>query len=42
MALSHGNAVSVRLSMDDSEKLLVFLVLLLFIGGVAMGYMAHG
>jgi hypothetical protein len=29
-------------SMDDQEKLLVFLVLLLFIGGVAMGYMAHG
>jgi len=27
--------------MDDQEKLLVFLVLLLFIGGVAMGYMAH-
>jgi len=28
--------------MDDQEKLLIFLVLLLFIGGVAMGYMAHG
>jgi hypothetical protein len=42
MALSHGNAVSARLSMDDSEKLLIFLVLCIFIGGVAMGYMAHG
>jgi len=28
--------------MDDKEKLLIFLVLILFIGGVAMGYMAHG
>jgi hypothetical protein len=24
--------------MDDKEKLLIFLVLFLFIGGVAMGY----
>jgi hypothetical protein len=29
-------------SMDDKEKLLIFLVLFLFIGGVAMGYMANG
>lgn len=37
-----GSVESARQSMDDQEKLLVFLVLLLFIGGVAMGYMAHG
>jgi hypothetical protein len=42
MVLSLGNALNVRPSMDDSEKLLIFLVLCLFIGGVAMGYMAHG
>jgi hypothetical protein len=42
MALSHGNVLNARQSMDDSEKLLIFLVLCLFIGGVAMGYMAHG
>ena len=38
----HGNAESARQLMDDKEKLLIFLVLFLFIGGVAMGYMAHG
>jgi hypothetical protein len=42
MALSLGNVLNARQSMDDSEKLLIFLVLCLFIGGVAMGYMAHG
>jgi len=42
MALLLGNVLNVRPSMDDKEKLLIFLVLLLFIGGVAMGYMAHG
>jgi hypothetical protein len=42
MALLLGNVLNVRPSMDDKEKLLIFLVLFLFIGGVAMGYMAHG
>jgi hypothetical protein len=37
-----GSAESVRQSMDSKEQLLVFLVLFLFIGGVALGYMAHG
>jgi hypothetical protein len=40
--LEHGNAESARQSMDEKEQLLVFLVLCLFIGGVALGYMAHG
>jgi hypothetical protein len=39
---AHGSAESVTQSMDDKEKLLVFLVLCLFIGGVVLGYMAHG
>jgi hypothetical protein len=38
MELLHGNAQSARLSMDDSEKLLIAVVLFLFIMGVAMGY----
>jgi hypothetical protein len=42
MALSLGNVLNVRPSMDDKENLLIFLILVLFIGGVAMGYMAHG
>jgi hypothetical protein len=41
-SLAHGSAESARQSMDEKEQLLVFLILLLFIGGVAMGYMAHG
>jgi hypothetical protein len=42
MAQSRGNVCSVVQSMDDKEKLLIFLVMFLFIGGVAMGYMANG
>jgi hypothetical protein len=45
MALSHGNVPSVRQSMDSKENLLIALILFLFIGGVAMGYMTglqHG
>ena len=37
--LAHGNAESARQSMDK-ETLLLILTLALFIGGVAMGYMA--
>ena len=40
MALSHGNAVNVRPSMDEKEQLLIFLVLCLFMGALAMGFMA--
>jgi hypothetical protein len=42
MALSLGNVLNARQSMDSKEQLLIFLVLCLFIGGVALGYMAHG
>jgi hypothetical protein len=41
-SLAHGSAESARQSMDEKEQLLIFLVLCLFIGGVALGYMAHG
>ena len=37
--LAHGNAESARQSMDK-ERLLLILTLALFIGGIAMGYMA--
>ena len=37
--LAHGNAESAKQSMDK-ETLLMLLTLALFIGGVAMGYMA--
>jgi hypothetical protein len=37
--LALGLAISVRLSMDK-EMLLMYLTLALFIGGIAMGYMA--
>jgi hypothetical protein len=39
MALLHGNALNVRQLMDSKENLLIALILFLFIGGVAMGYM---
>jgi hypothetical protein len=45
MAQCHGNARNAAQSMDSKEQLLIFLVLFLFIGGVAMGYMTglnHG
>ena len=37
--LAHGSAINARQSMDK-ETLLMVLTLALFIGGVAMGYMA--
>ena len=37
--LVHGNAENARQSMDK-ETLLMVLTLALFIGGIAMGYMA--
>jgi hypothetical protein len=37
--LAHGSAESAKQSMDK-ETLLMLLTLALFIGGVAMGYMA--
>jgi hypothetical protein len=37
--LALGLAINVRLSMDK-EMLLMYLTLALFIGGIAMGYMA--
>jgi hypothetical protein len=40
MGLSHGNARNARPSMDEKEQLLIFLILCLFIGAVAMGYVA--
>jgi hypothetical protein len=42
MELSHGNVQNAQLSMDEKEQLLIFLILCLFIGGIALGYMAHG
>ena len=42
LQLVHGNAESVRQSMDDKEQLLTVLVLALFIGGIVMGLMLHG
>jgi hypothetical protein len=39
MALSHGNVLNVRQSMDSKENLLIALILFLFIGGIAMGFM---
>jgi hypothetical protein len=41
-ALLLGNVLNARPSMDSKENLLIFFILVLFIGGVAMGYMAHG
>jgi len=42
MELSHGNVQNAQQSMDEKEQLLIFLILCLFIGGIALGYMAHG
>jgi len=42
MALLHGNALNVRQSMDSKEQLLTVLILVLFIGGVALGLMVNG
>jgi hypothetical protein len=39
MALLRGNVLNVRQLMDSKENLLLALILFLFIGGVAMGYM---
>jgi hypothetical protein len=41
-SLEHGNAESVRQSMDDKEQLLTVLILALFIGGVVLGLMVNG
>jgi len=42
MELSHGNVQNAQQLMDEKEQLLIFLILFLFIGGIALGYMAHG
>jgi hypothetical protein len=39
MELSHGNVQSAQQLMDSKENLLIALILFLFIGGVAMGFM---
>jgi len=40
MELSHGNVQNAQQLMDSKENLLIALILFLFIGGVAMGYMS--
>ena len=42
MELSLGNVLNARPSMDEKEQLLTILILALFIGGVVLGFMAHG
>jgi hypothetical protein len=39
MELSHGNVQNAQQSMDSKENLLIALILCLFIGGIAMGFM---